>query len=1176
MSKKNKMWKRSLNHSLAYVFFLQFSFMQGVFASSSTNESGETQTSGVKKESSFTQAMISGSSTGLREYNVSQAPLKEGAKKYVGFDVNYTNQDAALNRIGLVWDTNSQNLGFDLNMHAPVSFPKSHIMQNYVPNSNKASYDFNYKTSYSDLNKNLSLYAYDSSLNKENKNLIREIYRAAEINQINAMIEKQIADTNAKYADYDKTGKSLHYLKGKAKTVAELTIRFPKDSALFFAAIGMVMYAQLYTHYEGNPLAMEQHVASLTDPMANLAFYSFILANGLKNESFTRTGYTHLDKARRVQAFKLLNYKGLVWGMLASNIASEVGMSIKTCTAGISGIAAEADKGKLLSACEETLRMWSLPKIVNRYTPLLASLLTSQYLSELMMRGIHKVKGAAQPALAYAFEGLTVRLMTTPGGGLVFGAGQVVGKLLPIVNTVFMFAAFVGLDHLIMPIISTGWTTLVYPFRKYDNKSQMQKCIPYFENNHKGKGFYTNTEYDSDCNKDFVHAVLDWRDFSNDWRNAMNGQFETGYFMWVEMITDLFNQYASTEQFYMMLVQEYESELLNKREGQYVSTHKNHFSRIHYLNGVLVMPSYFDNEDMRDLSELSKEEKQALVKQVNDLRFGNPGVLDEGTVKFGGVKLNNGRMGLIEHSIKSKKFPSVDSFKGSWIEKLNLRGIGFCQKAGECLSVHASKENEEKKLFLTKWKEIENNLTTGDVRTKGLALYEINRLIHVLPKNDKVVAALKNYMNYLGQPEPIFHAGAGLPYVYSQTSSNQEALTSKKWSFPSEYVGTNLHLKRDTRYVFDNAAYYFTHETLCGKDVASIRQTKGFKAHFSPPSMIDKRLLKDTTALQNFCFPQVEKSNNSERTYEKLNYRHSFSKKYNFFGKGEVYGPISSLAQGFDKGLLKKFSCDGNNNCKAAVEGASTNEIKDLELEINQLPVELTEKNGFELWWMEKSLKPLNEYLDKQHEYYKKLYAYLDENLSNHVRGVKSISLSSAIDGAHGIFKYIGKNMTDAGFSVLDSLRFELKMYERVMVSISRTQEQKELLAASMKRYESVLNFLVQRQNVMTSSMSQKEESEKIQEAKENLSSNKMALAAAYENVNSENKLIAPQDEKVYLALKYGFENIDANLEKYLMAKELLRYDPNARLNEHLDMLNKAQTQQQKMKGSNPRGGGDY
>jgi hypothetical protein len=77
------------------------------------------------------------------------------------------------------------------------------------------------------------------------------------------------------------------------------TKRFPKESLMFFVAIGGVTFNSMWIKSHGDPLALEKHIMSIKDPIAHLSFFAFMQSQGFYTDFFTkRAGPNISDTAR--------------------------------------------------------------------------------------------------------------------------------------------------------------------------------------------------------------------------------------------------------------------------------------------------------------------------------------------------------------------------------------------------------------------------------------------------------------------------------------------------------------------------------------------------------------------------------------------------------------------------------------------------------------------------------------------------------------------------------------------------------------------------------------------------------------------------------------------------------------------------------------------------------------
>ncbi len=65
------------------------------------------------------------------------------------------------------------------------------------------------------------------------------------------------------------------------------TRRFPMETVMFFISIGLINGGMLMNDFAQNPLIMDQHLQTLTDPIGHMSFYSFMIVNGYATEFLT-------------------------------------------------------------------------------------------------------------------------------------------------------------------------------------------------------------------------------------------------------------------------------------------------------------------------------------------------------------------------------------------------------------------------------------------------------------------------------------------------------------------------------------------------------------------------------------------------------------------------------------------------------------------------------------------------------------------------------------------------------------------------------------------------------------------------------------------------------------------------------------------------------------------------
>lgn len=160
---------------------------------------------------------------------------------------------------------------------------------------------------------------------------------------------------------------------------------FPAQSALFAVAIGGVMMFRLYQDYAANPAALMQHIESLDDPIAHLAFYSFMAANGLVGDYLHgKLGGQGMPGSMAKRFGRAaIPYIGMTAGMLTSNLTHEVANLISVCTDKLLGkkpdpmqmMMMQAAGGKQQDPCDVAhAEFFNFENKVEQYIPMIISM----------------------------------------------------------------------------------------------------------------------------------------------------------------------------------------------------------------------------------------------------------------------------------------------------------------------------------------------------------------------------------------------------------------------------------------------------------------------------------------------------------------------------------------------------------------------------------------------------------------------------------------------------------------------------------------------------------------------------------------------------------------------------------------------------------------------------------
>jgi hypothetical protein len=241
-------------------------------------------------------------------------------------------------------------------------------------------------------------------------------------------VVSQILTTSASHSELkqfrpSKIHEYLHRLKTNGGQITKAKLKaFPLEAFAFFMAIGAVTSAELVFNYAKNPVGMDQFIDMQMDPIGQVAFAAFIVANGLAAEPLMM-----MTQNKLLRFF--IPYLGMTVGLTASNLVHEIGHfpHLMEC----------AFKRE---NCDKAYDAWldynMRDKFKHEWTPALVSMLVSAVLSTAIEIGI-RATGAQVARLV----GVQMLFAMTPGGWVAQG-GRWVYKITQL-------AGFVYLDHLI-------------------------------------------------------------------------------------------------------------------------------------------------------------------------------------------------------------------------------------------------------------------------------------------------------------------------------------------------------------------------------------------------------------------------------------------------------------------------------------------------------------------------------------------------------------------------------------------------------------------------------------------------------------------------------------------------------------------------------------------------------
>lgn len=597
----------------------------------------------------------------------------------------------------------------------------------------------------------------------------------------------------------------------KLKIGIESSLKLPADTATFFVAIGAVIAYEMMTNYAGNPLAMQKHFESLTDPMAHFSFLSFILANGYSASFITKRGYARLDEAGMKKLFRSLPYKSMFWGSLASNLASDVGGLLKSCAADMQKESKErlAQKENLMSHCDEALRQWTLPNKFNQYVPLIMSLYASQYLSEQLVMGLTRA-GAGMNGMVVNSIGFDI--MASTGGRIAVTGLRLIGN--PVV--------FMGLDMLITsPLAQRTWSTGADSIRLKSLKEETSQTVTNCMNTIK-RG---NAALSGYC-LDLKEHVLNWKDRNQSWRTTVNADFENGFAQWSELVERIDNQSQAAQLFYGMVAEKiFQKEKLIQtcnylRNGSdsVLPKFKNEAEKKEFFEGKDEVIKICDQK----AAQIS-DEKEFSLTRIYPLY----GVLANGAAFNSEKPLKGEELKLRIQSEMLDKPVQVEAeqlkFVSSRVKDLDAKGFSYARTTAETSMIDR---------ILTK-------LTSGKAQVVGQGLADMNAVLadhkKLYTENKDLWVELNDFRTTLGNPMPILTPGLAFPYVYAGSPSYKKLMNVSNYGVPFHRYP----------YSFEITSQYLMHEMICANETATMTSLPGTDSvfrSFVPPRMVDSRL----------------------------------------------------------------------------------------------------------------------------------------------------------------------------------------------------------------------------------------------------------------------------------------------------------------------------------------------
>ncbi|MFN7728656.1 MAG: hypothetical protein ACK5P7_05835 [Bdellovibrio sp.] len=357
-----------------------------------------------------------------------------------------------------------------------------------------------------------------------------------------------------------KLSRYFSYLGQNSGKIAKHKIKdFPFEAFTFFVAIGAITTGELIFNYNQNPVAMDQFLTSQKDPVAQMGFAAFMVANGLTSEPLMAVAQTKGAKY-------FIPYLGMSVGMIASNIVHEIGHfpGLKECALGLGkrglqqatalvGGSAVPD----MKVCDKAFEAWtkmSLSEKGHEWAPGLFAMVASTALAggiEAALTGSVGLAARMSSAVAIRMIAIEMLITVTPGG-MVFRGARWTYKLAQL-------SGFIYLDVILRAPMVFTWKNSVQLGPQLRDADQR---IGILAKRKLLNGWAAETALNAagnpacaenqkeKCYLDLDRELIEFQAVSAKWREANLESVLMAHANWSQYLHQLTSQYRLSKQFY--------------------------------------------------------------------------------------------------------------------------------------------------------------------------------------------------------------------------------------------------------------------------------------------------------------------------------------------------------------------------------------------------------------------------------------------------------------------------------------------------------------------------------------------------------------------------------------------------------------------------------------------------
>lgn len=673
--------------------------------------------------------------------------------------------------------------------------------------------------------------------------------------------------------------------------------RFPTETLMFFVAIGVVNTANLLADYSNNPLLMEQHLQTLTDPIGNLSFLAFMVANGYAHHFLDRPALTtrylkkdiaqifqssaiqaklkgvpesvFLSEAAKYTDGKALNamklayahmipYLSMTVGSMASHFVGDFFHTMQACVQSFSPQNKQAKPTKQLSPlgsisqdpCDVAWREWTIEKKFNTYAPAIASMMLSQAMAtgvsivskEGLKIGVFESATSTATKQAFNFRLLGFDLLTNmaPTGAAMRG--------IRLVGHVTNLALFTALDQMIH-----HWVEDIVLNTNYGNYSFMPRTDAFPR---KAEILFDILQSESKNKYAKISDVCrkDIQDY-----DCQTGDIE-GY---LHNFTETMTKWKDFNKTKPMMAHQNWLQNVNNFQATEVAT------QAFYKEWMLDIQNaeYYRKNPIKDVVKIDKqlsdaEKMKALMNAVNE-------GMEKGTLSMKDLRDVPPMANYIKYPLfgidPAQGIKEIDysKWKNNYVEdprKIEAAQLAHVKQVAAEFKDYLSRKDLNSSKYKNDAETLKNvmeNLDSADLNKVG---YAINLMRYYREANsgasEQTQAIFTDFLNRLGNPAPLMFQGQGFSFGIEGHTGFKDIL--KSMVLPSYF--RDLKLSSNIR--FSKKSDYLYYHMLCGpsatsEDVTMITKKyyeifgvntyipKGLQTLFIPPAIVNPEMKAD-------------------------------------------------------------------------------------------------------------------------------------------------------------------------------------------------------------------------------------------------------------------------------------------------------------------------------------------